>query len=123
ACDALLADTLMTLQWMDEDRGLDGFYQTEYHGSAFSYFRRPDGVVTGLWKRSTAALSFDDGVTFSPATKCRTFLMAGGKQWGQRTDDGRYAIAYNPIELDEYRYPLVVVTGDDGIHFEDMLVV
>ncbi len=123
ACDALLADKLKTLQWMDEDQGLDGFYQVSDHGEAFSYYTRPDGVITGFWKRSTSALSNDGGITFSPAAKCRTFLMAGGKQWAQRTDDGRYAIAYNPIDLDEYRYPLAVVTGDDGIHFDDMLVV
>ena len=123
ACDALLADKLKTLQWFDEDQGLDGFYKVNDHGEAFSYFHRPDGTIVGLWKRSKAALSTDGGVTFSDAARCGTFLMAGGKQWGQRTDDGRYAIAYNPIELDEYRYPLAVVTGDDGIHFDDMLVV
>ena len=26
ACQALLGDKLKTLQWIDEDRGLDGFY-------------------------------------------------------------------------------------------------
>ena len=49
--------------------------------------------------------------------------MSGGKQWGQRTDDGRYAIFYNPIEQSQYRYPLVVVTGDDGIVFDHMLLI
>jgi hypothetical protein len=49
--------------------------------------------------------------------------MSGGKQWGQRTKDGRYALCYNPIESSEYRYPLVVVTGDDGIVFDHMLLV
>ena len=43
--------------------------------------------------------------------------------WGQATEDGRYAICYNPIELDEYRYPLVVITGDDGISYDNMLLV
>jgi hypothetical protein len=123
ACDALLDDKLMTLQWWDEDRGLDGFYQNVRGGSALSYYHRADGALVALWKRSTAALSFDGGLTFSDPAKCRTFVMAGGKQWGQRTDDGRYAIAYNPIEMDEHRYPLVVVTGDNGIHFDNMLVV
>ncbi|WP_423342951.1 hypothetical protein [Larkinella sp. VNQ87] len=123
ACDALLTDKLMTLQWWDEDRGLDGFYSFQPGREALSFYHRKDGNVVGLWKRSHSALSFDGGKTFSKPVKVPTFLMAGGKQWGQRTDDGRYAIAYNPIELDEYRYPLVVVTGDDGILFDHMLLV
>jgi len=49
--------------------------------------------------------------------------MAGGKIWGQRTDDGRYALCYNPINLDEYRYPLIIMTGDDGIIYDNMLIV
>ena len=49
--------------------------------------------------------------------------MAGGKQWGQRTDDDRFAIAYNPIEMQEHRYPLIIITSDDGIVYDNMLVV
>lgn len=49
--------------------------------------------------------------------------MAGGKQWGQQTEDGRYAITYNPIEMDEHRYPLITVTSDDGIIYDKMLIV
>ncbi len=43
--------------------------------------------------------------------------------WGQATKDGRYAIIYNPIDLSSYRYPLIVVTSDDGIIFNDMVLV
>ena len=43
--------------------------------------------------------------------------------WGQSTEDGRYAICYNPIELDEYRYPLIVISSDDGILFDNMLLI
>jgi hypothetical protein len=69
-----------------------------------------------------AALS-DDGVTFSKPVKSPTLIMAGGKNWGQKTEDGRYAMVYNPIEIDEYRYPLSVITSDDGIIFDNMLLV
>jgi hypothetical protein len=55
--------------------------------------------------------------------KSPTLIMAGGKMWGQHTDDGRYAISYNPIELDEYRYPLIIISGDDGIVYDNMLLV
>lgn len=124
ACEALLADRLMTLQWRDEDRGLDGFYKgDEFGGSAFSYYQRKDGNFVGLWKRSHAALSFDGGKQFSKSVKVPTLTMAGGKVWGQQTKDGRYALVYNPIDLDEYRYPLVSITGDDGIIFDNMVLV
>ncbi|NQU54749.1 MAG: hypothetical protein HQ522_19680 [Bacteroidetes bacterium] len=122
ACDALLADKLKTMQWWDEDHGLDGFYSINEAGSAFSYFHRKDGKVTGLWKRSLCALS-EDGEHFSKPVKSSTLIMAGGKMWGQATEDGRYAISYNPIELDEYRYPLITITSDDGIVFDDMVLV
>ncbi len=122
ACEALLAEPLVTLQWRDEDNGLDGFYSGKRGGSALSYYHRKDGKVTGLWKRSKAALS-EDGKTFSKSVKVPTFTMAGGKVWGQATEDGRFAMVYNPIELDEYRYPLVVVSGEDGILYDNMLLV
>lgn len=123
ACENLLANKLITLQWWDEDQGLDGYYQIKEAGSAFSFYRRKDDVIVGLWKRSRFALSTDGGLTFSNLVKAPTFIMAGGKQWGQATEDGRYAILYNPIEMDEHRYPLIVVSSDDGIVYDDMLVV
>lgn len=122
ACNSLLSDKLKTMQWWDEDHGPDGFYSNTEAGSAFNYYHRKDGKITGLWKRSLCALS-DDGVHFSKPVKSKTLIMAGGKMWGQATEDGRYAICYNPIELDEYRYPLAVITGEDGIIYDNMLLV
>ncbi len=123
ACNALLADKLVTRQWYDEDNGVDGFHQPmKEDREAFSWYTRKDGKIVGLWKWSYAALS-DDGVTFSEPEKCPTFVMAGGKQFGTRTDDGRYAITYNPTIHNEHRYPLVLVTSDDGILFDDMVTV
>jgi len=123
ACESLLQDQLMTFQWFEEDNGKDGFYGSKKGNQALSYFHRKDGKVVGLWKKSLAAISVDEGKSFSEAVKVPTFLMSGGKQWGQKTDDGRYAISYNPIEQTQYRFPLVVVTGDDGILFDHMLLV
>ncbi|MCK5210430.1 MAG: hypothetical protein KAQ79_20485, partial [Cyclobacteriaceae bacterium] len=123
ACNDLLNDKLKTLQWWDEDRGLDGFYTIKEAREAISYYHRKDGNIVALWKRSTCAISFDGGITFSKPVKSPTLIMAGGKNWGQATEDGRYAMAYNPIELDEYRYPLIVITSDDGINYDDMLLV
>ena len=49
--------------------------------------------------------------------------MSGGKMWGQATKDGRFALCYNPIELTNYRYPLIVTSSDDGIIYDNMLLV
>jgi hypothetical protein len=122
ACNDLLSDKLITMQWWDEDAGLDGFYSITEAGSAFNYYHRKDGKITGFWKRSLCAIS-DDGKHFSKPVKVPTLTMAGGKMWGQATEDGRYALCYNPIELDEHRYPLIIVTGDDGIIFDNMVLV
>lgn len=123
ACETLLKDPLMTFQWFEEDNGADGFYTGKKGAQALSYYHRKDGKVVALWKKSLAAISSDEGKTFSDPVKVPTLLMSGGKQWGQKTDDGRYAISYNPIEQTQYRFPLVVVTGDDGILYDHMLLV
>lgn len=123
ACEDLLSDKLKTLQWWDEDRGLDGFYAIKEAGSAISYYQRKDGKLVALWKRSVCAISEDGGITFSKPVKSPTLIMAGGKNWGQQTEDGRYAMVYNPIEIDEYRYPLITITSDDGIIFDNMILV
>lgn len=123
ACNDLLSDHLITLQWWDEDRGLDGFYSVKEAGSAISYYERSDGKLVALWKRSRTALSTDGGRTFSKPVKVPTLTMAGGKVWGQRTDDGRYAMLYNPTAHDEHRYPLIAITSDDGIIYDDMVLV
>lgn len=124
ACEALLADRLRRLQWWDEDRGLDGFYGgVKEAGSALSFYHRADGQVVALWKWARAALSADEGATFIPPVRLPTITIDGAKMWGQRTPDGRYALVYNPTTYSEHRYPLAVITGDDGIIFDDLLVV
>ena len=125
ACRFLLQDRLKTLQWKDEDDGNDTLYAENKNGdhlSALSYYHRKDGKLVMLWKKSKAALSEDEGKTFSPV-KVPTLIMSGGKNWGQQTDDGRYAMCYNPIDNSEYRYPLIIITSDDGAVFDDMVLV
>jgi hypothetical protein len=123
ACEALLADKLMTFQWWDEDRGPEGFYPAQQAGQALSFYHRKDGKVVALWKWSLGALSADGGKSFSTPVKLPTITMDGAKIWGQRTPDGRYALVYNPTTYSEHRYPLGIVTGDDGIIFDDLLLV
>jgi len=139
ACEALLADKLMTLQWWEEDRAKDGFYVIDpgdvksafpFHanmttfrgaGKALCFYHRPDGVVVALWKNQWSALSPDDGKSWTGISKNASLKTCGAKVWGQRTEDGRYALVYNHSATRGNRYPLVVVTGDDGHEFDNML--
>ena len=122
ACEALLADKLATLQWWEEDRAEDGFYAVT-GGKALSYYHLDDGRVVGLWKHSLVAMSQDGGKTWTTPRREPSFVMAGGKVWGQRTPDGRYAMLYNPTPDNVHRWPLAVVTSDDGIRYDNLLLV
>ena len=123
ACDSLLKDKLMTLQWFEEDNGDDGFYTFNNSEQAFNWHVRKDGKIVGLFKHSFASLSNDGGITFSDPVKINSLVMSGGKVWGQRTEDDRYAISYNPIDQSEYRFPLAIISSDDGIIYDDLLLV
>jgi hypothetical protein len=123
ACDSLLADKLMTLQWWEEDRATDGFYTLKLDKAepkALSYVRRPDGAVLGVWK-AHYALSSDDGKSWTKLVGAPTLTPCGAKTWVQRTDDGRYALVYNHSLTRNNRFPLVVMTSDDCRDFADML--
>lgn len=122
ACEALLADKLKTMQWREEDRSDDGFYTTP--GSVLqapSVFHRRDGVAVALWKHAWSALSHDEGLTWSEPVRVPSMITGGAKTWGQRTADGRYAMVYNPAERG--RWPLAVVTSDDGVTFGEMRLI
>ena len=124
ACDALLKDKLMTLPWWEEDRATDGFFTIELNGAepkAFSFCHRPDGAVLGVWKAQLAALSSDDGKTWTKLAKCPTIMECNAKTWVQRTDDGRYALVYNHSATRRNRFPMVVMTSDDCHEFDNML--
>lgn len=139
ACDALLADKLVTLQWWEEDRGQDGFFAIDPSavpnaakfdarmvtsagaGKAFTWFTRPDGVVVGLWKNQYSALSPDRGRTWTPIVRNRTLRTTGAKTWGQRTSDGRYAIVYNHSATATNRFPISALVGEDGQEFPTLL--
>lgn len=123
ACEALLKDKKQTLQWFEEDNGDDGFYTFNKGEQAFSWYHRNDGKVVGLWKKSYTALSDDEGETFSDPVKAQTLIMSGGKMWGQQTEDGKYAISYNPIDQTQYRFPMALVTSTDGIVYDNLLLV
>lgn len=118
ACRALLANRLITMQWWEEDRAEDGFFPSMGAAlKALSFYHRKDGAVVGVWKEAWTALSKDEGQTWSTPVQATSLVMASGKVWGQRTPDGRYALAYNPRADNRHRWPLAIVTSDDGETF------
>jgi hypothetical protein len=86
ACEALLDDKLVTLQWWEDDRSPDGFYAVEGY-KALSYYHLNDGRVVGLWKWPKAAISGDEGNTWTPVSDVPSLTNCSNKIWGQRTSD------------------------------------
>lgn len=128
ACESLLSNTLMTEQWWEDDRSTDGFYRLDdsvpgFECKGMCFYHRKDGKVVGLWKLGHAALSDDEGQSWSRPVKILSKPTAQAKEWGQRTEDGRYALVYNPMPRSDLRWPLAVISGDDGIVYDNMLVV
>ncbi|MFC2133973.1 hypothetical protein ACFLTH_05095 [Bacteroidota bacterium] len=139
ACEALLADKLITLQWWEEDRAKDGFYPfdpgdvknaayfsrkittSKGAGKAFNFFKRSDGIIVGLWKNKYSSLSPDNGKTWSKISLNKTLLTDGSKTWGQQTTDGKFVIIHNQSATSRNRFPMTSITSYDGHIFNDML--
>jgi len=138
ACDELMADRLVTQQWREEHGWQDETIGIEMpkigrrqgiaenspfeSASSFCWYHIDEKAVIGLWKQGKVGRSDDGGKSFSTQYE-PTFATSGAKSWGQKTEDGRYAIAYVNSLSSEHRYPLVAVTSDDGIAFDNMACV
>ena len=124
ACDELLNNKLITLQWWEEDRAEDGFFTIkpdDHEPKAFNFYRRPDGLLVGIWKHQLTALSPEEGRSWTDFAESKTLMTCGAKTWGQQTADGRYALVYNHSATRRNRYPMVVMTSEDGHAFDDIL--
>ncbi len=127
ACNALLANRPFLEQ---QDYGaLLGTRRMKWHDTdnpemklkAMSLFHRKDGALVGICKNGWVTVSADNGDTWSQPVIPPSLVTGTGKVWGQRTSDGRYALVYNPDKKN--RFPLVMVTSDDGVTFDGMRVV
>ena len=120
ACDALLANKLMTAQWWEEDQ-LDetGFFSVR--GKALSFVTRPDGSTLGIWKNRLVATTTDQGKTWTKPVFAGNMPNNASKYWLQHTADGRYALVLNPTNRN--RYPLAVMTSTDSAHFDGLATV
>lgn len=138
ACEELLADRFVTEQWTEEHGPTDTTIglkikkddqdggtapNTPFESaSSFCWYHIDENTVVALWKQGKVGISRDGGLNWNIKYE-PTFATSGAKSWGQKTEDGKFAICYDNSLSSEHRYPLVVVTSDDGIEYNDMACV
>lgn len=118
-CREFLNDRLVVQQWWEEQR-FDKELFTAPGGAALSYYTLPDGDVIGIYKTGAVIRSSDRGETWSAKVNAWSLETNTAKVWGEKTQDGRYALIYNPSRNGAHRWPLVIVTGEDGIRFSGL---
>ena len=121
ACDELIADPMMRMQWVEEaDRG-DTILPLANPYKAFCGYTLPDGRKAALWKHALTSISSDGGNTWrEPVERAHGFVNSNAKIWGQRLSDGTYATVYNPAE---YRWPLAISLSADGLEYTTLNLV
>lgn len=122
ACQELIDDKLVTTQMWEEER-LNTRWFTQPGAEAISYYTLPDGGIMGLYKNSLVTRSDDNGATWCDKQVCYSLETSTGKVWGEKTADGRYALAYNPTTDSAHRWPIAVITGENGQDFDDLLAI
>ncbi len=121
ACEALLADPLQRMQWVEEADRNDKIIPLNKPYKAFCYYTLPDGRVVSLWKHALTSLSSDGGNTWrTPVYRAPGFVNSNAKIWGQRLSDGTYATVYNPSE---YRWPLAISLSGDGLEYTTLSLI
>ncbi|MGI5898788.1 MAG: hypothetical protein ACOX8S_02570 [Christensenellales bacterium] len=115
ACDELLENDLVMQQWWEEERFDKSFVAGG--ASALSYYSAADGSIVGVYKNGLTRVSRDGGKSWSKLAENPSIETATGKVWGQKTSDGKYALLYNPTTNGQHRWPIAIVTGDDGYEF------
>ena len=121
ACDEILANPLMTQQWVEEADRNDPLIPLKKELKAFSFYHLPDGRVVGLWKNALTSISKDEGKTWAyNPLRAPQFVNSNAKIWGQKTSDGKFATVYNPSE---FRWPLAISVSDNGLDYHNLLLV
>nr|WP_289070302.1 hypothetical protein [uncultured Blautia sp.] len=122
ACREYLNNRLVVQQWWEEQR-FDKELFTAPGGQALSYYTLPDGDIMGVYKKGMVIRSHDGGETWTDSKPSYSLETNTAKVWGQKTEDGKYALVYNPSRNGAHRWPLAVVTGENGEDFGDMLAI
>ena len=121
ACDDILSNPLITMQWVEESDRNDPIIPLHKDYKAFAPYTLPDGRIVGLWKHALAAISKDCGKTWPESVKrAPGFVSNNAKIWGQKTSDGKYVTVYNPSE---YRWPMAMSVSDDGLTYDHLWLV
>ena len=128
AVDAMLADTMQRMQWVEEADRNDPLIPLNKPYKAFSGYTLPDGRKVALWKHAVTSLSADGGHTWRQVDingklgcdRAPGFVNSNAKIWGQRLSDGSYATVYNPSE---YRWPLAISLSKDGLEYTTLSLI
>ena len=120
ACNALLANKLITAQWWEEDQLDESSFYT-IKGKALSFIHRPDDSVLGIWKNALVATTHDAGRTWTEKQFGSNLPNNASKYWLQKTGDNRYALFLNPTN--RQRLPLAVLTSSDCANFSNLLAI
>ena len=125
ACNSFFSDKIRRIQWWEEDYLADDaaeFYMPYKKGKAFCFYTISDSLTIGLFKSRLITWTKDGGKTWKEPFKAETLTYGGAKIWGQKLDNGQYALVYNPTDNSD-RQPLCVAISDDGLNFDNMAVV
>lgn len=125
AAESFLSDRIRRIQWWNEDfkaADADTFYMPYEMKEAFSFYTISDSLVMGYFKNRMVTYTRDKGKNWKKPGRAESITYGGAKVWGQKLDNGQYALVYNPTDS-KNRYPLAVAVSDDGIHFDKLSVV
>jgi hypothetical protein len=117
ACEEMLSDPLVTLQWVEEaDRDDPIIPDIQGKAKAFCYYTLPDGRIIGMFKSRRSGVSNDGGKTWSIGLS-PGLITGSAKMWGQRTSDGLYAQVFNPASN---RWPMAISVSQDGLLYNNL---
>ena len=125
ACESFLSDKIRRMQWWEEDyKAADAadFYMPYDRAKAFCFYTISDSLTIGLFKARMMTWTKDRGESWEKPFRAGTLTYGGAKIWGQKLENGKYALVYNPTN-NSNRHPLCVVTSDDGLNFDNLAVV
>ncbi len=122
ACHALLKDRLANGAWWEEERLDETFFPLK-EMRAPSFYPLPGGKICAVGKMGDSAISEDHGESWSEIKRIEGMITSAGKCFVSQTGDGRYAILYNPSPDGQHRWPLAVITSEDGYTYEHMACV
>ncbi len=125
ACESFLSDKIRRIQWWEEDylaADAAQYYMPFERQKAFCFYTISDSLIMGLFKARMMTWTKDGGKTWKEPFRSETLTYGGAKIWGQKLDNGQYALVYNPTN-NSNRHPLCVAVSDDGLNFDNLAVV